>query len=39
MNGLKNANVDMNRKMLADIAINDAGAFASLVEIAKVNVN
>lgn len=39
MNGLKKANVDMNRKMLADIAINDAGAFASLVETAKANVN
>ena len=38
MNGLKNANIDMNRKMLADIAINDANAFASLVETAKANV-
>lgn len=37
MNGLKNANIDMNRKMLADIAINDANAFASLVETAKEN--
>ena len=38
MNGLKNANIDMNRKMLADIAINDASAFSSLVETAKANV-
>lgn len=35
MNGLKKANIDINRKMLADIAINDAGAFTSLVETAK----
>ena len=38
MNGLKNANIEMNRKMLADLAINDAAAFASLVETAKANV-
>lgn len=37
MNGLKNANITMNRKMLADLAINDAAAFASLVETAKAN--
>lgn len=37
MNGLKNANIEMNRKMLADLAINDAAAFASLVETAKAN--
>ena len=33
--GLKKAGVDLNRKVLADIAINDAAAFAKLVEIAK----
>ncbi len=38
MNGLKNANIEMNRKMLADLAISDAAAFASLVETAKANV-
>lgn len=38
MNGLKNANITMNRKMLADIAVNDPAAFATLVETAKVNV-
>ena len=32
---LKLANVDMNRKMLSEIAINDPKAFAELVEIAK----
>lgn len=37
MNGLKNANININRKMLADMAINDAQAFASLVETAKAN--
>ncbi|MGL4362591.1 MAG: 50S ribosomal protein L20 [Cellulosilyticaceae bacterium] len=38
MNGLKNANITINRKMLADMAINDAAAFAGLVETAKANV-
>ena len=35
INGLKKANVNVNRKMLADMAINDAAAFAALVEVAK----
>lgn len=35
MAGLKKANVDINRKMLADLAVNDMNAFASLVETAK----
>ncbi len=35
MNGLKKAGVDLNRKMLSEIAINDASAFSSLVEKAK----
>jgi large subunit ribosomal protein L20 len=35
INGLKKANIDLNRKVLADIAVNDAAAFAKLVEIAK----
>lgn len=35
MHGLKLANVDVNRKMLADLAINDQRAFAQLVEVAK----
>ena len=35
MNGLKQANIDMNRKMLSEIAIADPKAFAELVEKAK----
>jgi large subunit ribosomal protein L20 len=38
MNGLKNANVNINRKMLADLAISDPKAFTQLVETAKANV-
>ena len=38
MYGLKVANIDMNRKMLAEMAVNDAAGFASLVEIAKKKV-
>ncbi|ABB15018.1 MULTISPECIES: 50S ribosomal protein L20 [Carboxydothermus] len=37
MNGLKKAGVEINRKMLADLAVNDKNAFAELVEIAKKN--
>ena len=33
--GLKKHNIEVNRKMLADLAVNDAAAFAQLVEIAK----
>lgn len=35
MNGLKKAGVELNRKMLSEIAINDPAAFTSLVEKAK----
>lgn len=35
MHGLKVAGVDMNRKMLAELAVNDAAGFAKLVEVAK----
>lgn len=35
MNGLKKANITINRKMLADLAINDMSAFAQLVEKAR----
>ena len=38
MNGLKKAGVDINRKMLADMAINDQAAFTALVNTAKQNV-
>ena len=35
MNGLKLAGVEVNRKVLADIAVNDSAAFAELVNVAK----
>ncbi|MCI5698483.1 MAG: 50S ribosomal protein L20 [Clostridiales bacterium] len=35
MNGLKKANVEINRKMLSEIAIHDEKAFASLCDTAK----
>lgn len=35
MNGLKKANITLNRKMLSEIAINDAAGFAALTEKAK----
>ena len=35
INGLKNANIEINRKMLSEMAIHDAQGFAKLVEIAK----
>lgn len=37
MHGLKKANITMDRKILADLAVNDAAAFAKLVEVAKEN--
>ena len=37
MNGLKLAGVNINRKVLADMAVTDADGFAQLVEIAKTN--
>ena len=35
MNGLKKSGIDMNRKMLSELAINDAAAFTALCEKAK----
>ena len=35
MNGLKKSGIEMNRKMLSEIAIADSVAFAKLVETAK----
>lgn len=35
MNGLKKAGIDLNRKMLSEIAISDPMGFATLVEAAK----
>lgn len=37
MNGLKKAKIDINRKMLSEIAINDPAAFTKLVETAKAS--
>ena len=39
MHGLKLANLDMNRKMLADLAVNDAEAFKAVVDEAKKALN
>jgi large subunit ribosomal protein L20 len=39
MNGIKLAGIDINRKMLSEIAINDPKAFADLVEVAKKQLN
>jgi large subunit ribosomal protein L20 len=37
INGLKKANIEVNRKMLSEMAIHDAEGFTKLVEIAKGN--
>ncbi|MEO6021140.1 MAG: 50S ribosomal protein L20 [Knoellia sp.] len=36
--GLKVAEIEVDRRMLAELAVNDGAAFAALVEIAKANV-
>ena len=38
MHGLKVAGINLNRKVLADLAVNDANAFAALAEKAKAAV-
>jgi large subunit ribosomal protein L20 len=38
MNGLKVAGINMNRKMLAELAVNDSAAFTVLAEKAKASV-
>lgn len=35
INGLKKAGIELNRKVLADLAVNDAAAFTALLEKAK----
>ena len=35
MNGLKKAGIDLNRKMLSEMAIHDPASFSALVETAK----
>lgn len=37
INGLKKAGIEVNRKMLADLAVNDKTAFASICEKAKAS--
>jgi len=37
VSGLRGAGVELNRKMLADLAIRDPGAFSELVEVAKAH--
>ena len=39
INGLKKAGIDLNRKMLSEIAINDAAGFTALCEKAKSALN
>ena len=39
MYGLKSAGVEMNRKILADLAVNDSAAFTALAETAKKALN
>lgn len=39
INGLRLANVDINRKVLADMAVNDEAAFLDLVSLAKEQLN
>ena len=38
ISGLKRANIDVNRKLLAKLAVRDAAAFAKLAEVAKTAV-
>ncbi len=37
ISGLKNAGVEVDRKILAELAVNDPKAFAALVDLAKAN--
>jgi large subunit ribosomal protein L20 len=37
INGLRKAGVEVNRKMLAELAVNDAAAFSQFAETAKAN--
>lgn len=39
MHGLKVAGIDLNRKVLADMAVNDAVGFSALTETAKAKLN
>lgn len=39
MNGLKKAGVEVNRKVLADLAVREKASFAKLVDTAKASLN
>lgn len=39
MNGLKKSGIEINRKMLADLAVNDMAAFRAIAQQAKAAVN
>jgi large subunit ribosomal protein L20 len=39
INGLSNAGIEVDRKVLADLAVTDSAAFARLVETAKANIS
>jgi large subunit ribosomal protein L20 len=39
INGLKKAGIELDRKILADLAVNDAAAFSALVKTAKLAVS
>jgi large subunit ribosomal protein L20 len=39
ISGLRNAGVEVDRKILADLAVSDAAAFSALVQVAKANSN
>lgn len=39
MHGLKKANLEINRKMLSEMSVNDPKAFSKLVELAKENLS
>jgi large subunit ribosomal protein L20 len=39
MNGLKQAGIEIDRKVLSDLAINDAAAFGALAEKARAALN
>jgi large subunit ribosomal protein L20 len=39
MNGLRKAGLDINRKMLAELAVHDEAAFAKFAEVAKSQQN
>jgi large subunit ribosomal protein L20 len=39
MNGLKKANIDINRKILADLAMNDIETFSLIAKEAKAQLN